>query len=246
MKLKVYIGVGISVLLVLVGVVRASESSSYRLEQIPDVPPTHQSEVGSESSAMVEASEGSVVDVSDLLTKKQLEAWNNVGVVGHALYVQKGTESVSYGIDVEPSTIMLNEQNAYEDATPVRVVDGTRYPYVLFAQVTGEPRAQKNDRILPTLCSKDHPCTDSQAAEWSKSELGAGFAVRGMYATFDMRGNDAYRSFVQNTVAYPVAESIGYAAKESTYTISIRVRPVKEQRTQSYWGRMRLILMPNF
>lgn len=246
MKFKPYLGLGIGIFLLLVGVVQGSESSSYRLEQITDIPPSRESSVASESSTMVDVAEDISVRTSDLMTQKQLQAWNDVGVMGQAIYVQKGKETVAHGIDAESSVILLNEQNGYESSTAVRVIEGTRYPYLLYAQVTAEPKTQQNDRILPTSCSNARPCTDSHASEWGADALGVGFAVRGQNAEPDMMKNDMYRSFVQNTVAYPVARSRGYTAQDSSYQVSIRVRPLKEQRTQSYWGRVRLILMPDF
>lgn len=246
MKIRLYFGFGIGILMLLVGVVQASESSSYRLEQITDRTPSHQSEVASESSVMTQKTEDDRVVTSDLLTQKQLKVWNDVGVVGHAMYVQKGSESVSHGINTDSSTLLLNEQNGYENSTSIQVIEGTRYPYLLYAQVTAEPKTQQNERILPTLCSNSHPCTDSRATKWDAAELGLGFAVRGHYAEPDMKENDTYRSFVQNTVAYPVARSTGYIAQDSSYMVSIRMRPAKEQRTQSYWGRIRFILLPDF
>ncbi len=246
MKFKVYLGLGIGMLLLLVTVAQASESSSYRLEQITDSVPPRQSEAAGESSIPAQRVEDDMVTTSDLLTQKQLAAWNDVGVVGNAMYVQKGAKTVSHGIHTESSTILLNEQNGYEGVTSVQVIEGTRYPYLLYAQITAELQALQNDRILPTLCSNSRPCTDSHASEWNPTELGVGFAVRGQYAESDMRESNAYRSFVENTVAHPVARSTGYAAQSSSYAVTIRLRPVKEQRTQSYWGRMRLILMPDF
>lgn len=246
MKFKPYFGLGISIFLLLVGVVHASESSSYRLEQITDSAPSHQLGVVNEPSKKVEIAEDAVVHSSDLMTQKELKVWNDLGVIGQAIYVQKGKETVAHGIDIESSVILLNEQNGYENSIPLKVVDGTRYPYLLYAQVTAEPKTQQNDRILPTLCSNDRPCTDSHASEWDTAELGVGFAVRGQNAEPDMMKKDMYRSFVQNTVAYPVARSRSYAAQDSSYIVSLRVRPLKEQRTQSYWGRIRLILMPDF
>lgn len=247
MKYAAQTGIGFILFFILTALALASESSSYRLEQVIDDPNPHQAP----SSEIVQKSEGTVVSEapiqrSDYLTQEQLKAWNEVGVVGKAFTILDGKTSVSYGVAVEPTVLVLNNDNAYQATARVEVIEGERYPYSLFSQVLAEPRSQKNERILPTHCRSDNPCMDAYAADWAEDELGIGFALRGPTGMRDLNDTNAYRSFVQNTIAFPIARSTSFSGHDATSTLIVRARLVKEQREQSYWGHIRLLLMPHF